>query len=120
MVVSQLRDLEAERWRACLSQLYHEHKRGVRAGYAKFETFPIWNIPLNHPVNLAYEAATADLNDINMIDPFHLEAYGETTVNYNRDIEIFPVLCEDLNSIYGESPYTLRLTWALIWQVSAS
>ena len=76
----------------CLSQLYHEHQRGIRAGYAKFETFPIWNIPLKHPVNLAYEAATADLNDINMIDPFHLEAYGETTVNYNRDIEIFPVL----------------------------
>ena len=76
----------------CLSQLYHEHKRGVHAGYAKFETFPIWNIPLKHPVNLAYEAATADLNDVNMIDPFHLEAYGETTVNYNRDVEIFPVL----------------------------
>ena len=74
----------------CLSQLYHEHKRGVKAGYAKFETFPIWNLPLKHPVNLAYEAATADLNDVNMIDPFHLEAYGETTVNYNRDIEIFP------------------------------
>ena len=76
----------------CLSQLYHEHKRGVNAGYAKFETFPIWNLPLKHPVNLAYEAATADLNDVNMIDPFHLEAYGETTVNYNRDVEIFPVL----------------------------
>nr|WP_330424572.1 DUF1846 domain-containing protein [Dorea sp. AM58-8] len=89
----------------CLSQLYHEHKRGVRAGYAKFETFPIWNIPLNHPVNLAYEAATADLNDINMIDPFHLEAYGETTVNYNRDVEIFPVLCATFERIYGESPY---------------
>ena len=89
----------------CLSQLYHEHKRGVRAGYAKFETFPIWNIPLNHPVNLAYEAATADLNDINMIDPFHLEAYGETTVNYNRDVEIFPVVCATFERIYGESPY---------------
>ena len=76
----------------CLSQLYHEHKRGVKAGYAKFETFPIWNLPLKHPVNLAYEAATADLNDVNMIDPFHLEAYGVTTVNYNRDVEIFPVL----------------------------
>ena len=76
----------------CLSQLYHEYKRGVKAGYAKFETFPIWNIPLKHPVNLAYEAATADLNDVNMIDPFHLEAYGVTTVNYNRDIEIFPVV----------------------------
>ena len=76
----------------CLSQLYHDHKRGIRAGYAKYETFPIWNLPLKHPVNLAYEAATADLNDVNMIDPFHLEAYGETTVNYNRDVEIFPVL----------------------------
>ena len=75
----------------CLSQLYHEHKRGVKAGYAKFETFPIWNLPLRHPVNLAYEAATADLNDVNMIDPFHLEAYGKTTVNYNRDVEVFPV-----------------------------
>ena len=81
----------------CLSQLYHENKRGVKAGYAKFETFPIWNIPLKHPVNLAYEAATADLNDVNMIDPFHLEAYGVTTVNYNRDIEIFPVLSAILN-----------------------
>ena len=89
----------------CLSQLYHEHQRGIRAGYAKFETFPIWNIPLKHPVNLAYEAATADLNDINMIDPFHLEAYGETTVNYNRDIEIFPVLNAMFERIYGESPY---------------
>ena len=89
----------------CLSQLYHEHKRGVRAGYAKFETFPIWNIPLKHPVNLAYEAATADLNDVNMIDPFHLEAYGVTTVNYNRDVEIFPVLNAMFVRIYGESPY---------------
>ena len=89
----------------CLSQLYHEHKRGVQAGYAKFETFPIWNLPLKHPVNLAYEAATADLNDVNMIDPFHLEAYGETTVNYNRDIEIFPVLKEIFERIYGECPY---------------
>ena len=89
----------------CLSQLYHEHKRGIRAGYAKFETFPIWNIPLKHPVNLAYEAATADLNDVNMIDPFHLEAYGETTVNYNRDVEIFPVLNTMFEQIYGESPY---------------
>lgn len=89
----------------CLSQLYHEQKRGVRAGYAKFETFPIWNIPLKHPVNLAYEAATADLNDINMIDPFHLEAYGETTINYNRDVEIFPVLNAMFQRIYGESPY---------------
>ena len=89
----------------CLSQLYHEHKRGVHAGYAKFETFPIWNIPLKHPVNLAYEAATADLNDVNMIDPFHLQTYGETTVNYNRDIEIFPVLKRMLERILGESPY---------------
>lgn len=89
----------------CLSQLYHEHKRGVRAGYAKFETFPIWNLSLDHPVNLAYEAATADLNDINMIDPFHLKAYGITTVNYNRDVEIFPVLNAIFMSIYGESPY---------------
>lgn len=89
----------------CLSQLYHEHKRGIHAGYAKFETFPIWNIPLKHPVNLAYEAATADLNDVNMIDPFHLEAYGKTTVNYNRDVEIFPVLSAIFERIYGESPY---------------
>ena len=89
----------------CLSQLYHEHKRGISAGYAKFETFPIWNIPLKHPVNLAYEAATADLNDVNMIDPFHLEAYGKTPVNYNRDVEIFPVLNAMFQRIYGESPY---------------
>ena len=89
----------------CLSQLYHEHKRGICAGYAKFETFPIWNIPLKHPVNLAYEAATADLNDVNMIDPFHLEAYGETTVNYNRDVEIFPVLQAMFEKIMGECPY---------------
>ena len=89
----------------CLSQLYHDNKRGIKAGYAKYETFPIWNIPLKHPVNLAYEAATADLNDINMIDPFHLEAYGETAVNYNRDIEIFPVLNAIFEGIYGENPY---------------
>lgn len=89
----------------CLSQLYHDNKRGIKAGYAKFETFPIWNIPLKHPINLAYEAATADLNDINMIDPFHLEAYGVTTVNYNRDIEIFPVLNAMFERIYGENPY---------------
>lgn len=89
----------------CLSQLYHENKRGIRAGYAKFETFPIWNIPLKHPINLAYEAATADLNDINMIDPFHLEAYGETAVSYNRDVEIFPVLSAMFEMIYGESMY---------------
>ena len=89
----------------CLSQLYHEHKRGVKAGYAKFETFPIWNLPLKHPVNLAYEAATADLDDVNMIDPFHLDAYGKTTVNYNRDIEIFPVVRSMMAQIMGESPY---------------
>ena len=89
----------------CLSHLYHEHRRGVNAGYAKFETFPIWNVPLKHPINLAYEAATADLDDINMIDPFHLEAYGETTVNYNRDVEIFPVLNAILTRIFGESAY---------------
>ena len=89
----------------CLSQLYHEHQRGIQAGYAKFETFPIWNLPLKHPVNMAYEAATADLNDVNMIDPFHLEAYGETTVNYNRDVEIFPVLNAIFEQILGESPY---------------
>ena len=89
----------------CLSQLYHENKRGISAGYAKFETFPIWNLPLKHPVNVAYEAATADLDDVNMIDPFHLEAYGETAVNYNRDVEIFPVLKAILERIYGVCPY---------------
>ena len=89
----------------CLSQLYHEHKHGVTAGYAKFETFPIWNLPLKHPVNLAYEAATADLNDVNMIDPFHLDAYGVTTVNYNRDVEIFPVLRAIFERIQGTCPY---------------
>ena len=89
----------------CLSQLYHEHKRGVQAGYAKFETFPIWNLPLNHPVNLAYEAATTDLNDVNMIDPFHLDAYGVTTVNYNRDVEAFPVLVAMFEKILGHCPY---------------
>ena len=89
----------------CLSQLYHEHKLGLKAGYAKFETFPIWNLPLNHPVNLAYEAATADLNDVNMIDPFHLDAYGITTVNYNRDVEAFPVLVAIFEKILGECPY---------------
>ena len=89
----------------CLSQVYQENQRGVKAGYAKFETFPIWNLPLKHPVNLAYEAATADLADVNMIDPFHLEAYGETTVNYNRDVEIFPVLQQILEGIMGECPY---------------
>ncbi|MCR4702738.1 MAG: DUF1846 domain-containing protein [Saccharofermentans sp.] len=89
----------------CLSQLYHENKRGIKAGYAKFETFPIWSIPLQHPVNVAYEAATADLADVNMIDPFHLEAYGKTTVNYNRDVEIFPVVNAIFEKIYGTSPY---------------
>lgn len=89
----------------CLSQLYYEQKKGIKAGYAKFETFPIWNLPLTHPVNIAYEAATADLNDVNMIDPFHLDAYGETTVNYNRDIEIFPVLNAMMEKIMGTSPY---------------
>ena len=89
----------------CLSQLYNENKRGVEAGYAKFETFPIWSLPLKHPVNIAYEAATADLNDVNMIDPFHLEAYGKTAINYNRDIEIFPVLNALFMGIYGKSPY---------------
>lgn len=89
----------------CLSQLYHENKCGIKAGYAKFETFPIWNIALNHPVNIAYEAATADLNDVNMIDPWHLEAYGKTTVNYNRDVEIFPVLKATFDKIYGKCPY---------------
>ena len=89
----------------CLSQLYHEHKRGVQAGYAKFETFPVWNLALNHPVNLAYEAATADLSDVNMIDPFHLDAYGVTTVNYNRDVEAFPVLVAMFEKILGVCPY---------------
>ncbi len=89
----------------CLSQLYHEHQRGVTAGYAKFETFPIWNLPLKHPVNLAYEAATADLSDVNMIDPFHLEAYGDTAVNYNRDVEIFPVVVDLMAEIFGSCPY---------------
>ena len=89
----------------CLSQIYHESKMGRKSGYAKFETFPIWNLPLNHPVNLAYEAATADLADVNMIDPFHLEAYGKTTVNYNRDVEVYPVLRSMLEGILGECPY---------------
>ncbi len=89
----------------CLSQLYHENKRGIKAGYAKYETFPVWNLPLNHPVNIAYEAATADLNDMNMIDPFHMEAYGEMAVNYNRDVEIFPVLSAMLQKVLGECPY---------------
>jgi len=89
----------------CLSQLYHDHKRGKKAGYAKFETFPVWNLPLNHPVNLAYEAATADLSDVNMIDPFHLEAYGKTTVNYNRDVEAYPVLVAMFEKILGQCPY---------------
>ena len=90
----------------CLSQIYHEHKRGVNAGYAKFETFPVWNLPLKHPVNLAYEAATADLKDVNMIDPFHLEAYGETAINYNRDVETFPILKNILNKVSGKDIYS--------------
>ena len=89
----------------CLSQLYHDHRRGIKAGYAKFETFPTWNLPLQHPVNLAYEAATADLNDVNVIDPYHLEAYGETTINYNRDVAVFPILNAMFREIYGSSPY---------------
>jgi len=89
----------------CLSQLYNEHRRGIEAGYAKFETFPVWNLPLKHPVNIAYEAATADLNDVNMIDPFHLEAYNKIAINYNRDIEIFPVLNALFEGIYGNNPY---------------
>ena len=89
----------------CLSNIYHDYKRGIRAGYAKFETFPVWNLPLDHPVNIAYEAATADLNDMNMIDPFHLKAYGETTVNYNRDVEIYPVLRAMFDHIMGKCPY---------------
>ncbi|MBQ1796373.1 MAG: DUF1846 family protein, partial [Prevotella sp.] len=89
----------------CLSQLYNEHKRGVEAGYAKFETFPVWSLPLKHPVNIAYEAATADLNDVNMIDPFHLEAYGKMAVNYNRDVEVFPVVRACLERMLGECPY---------------
>ena len=103
----------------CLSQLYHEHKRGVNAGYAKYETFPIWNLPLKHPVNLAYEAATADLNDVNMIDPFHLEAYDVTTVNYNRDVEIFPVLRAIFQQIFGESHTNPRPTWVSTWPETA-
>ncbi len=97
----------------CLSQLYHEYKRGVKAGYAKFETFPIWNIPLKHPVNLAYEAATADLNDVNMIDPFHLDAYGITTVNYNRDVEIFPVLRAMFEKLWGMPYKTPPRIWGV-------
>ena len=89
----------------CLSQLYNEHKRGIEAGYAKFETFPVWSLPLKHPVNVAYEAATADLNDVNMIDPFHMEAYGQVAINYNRDVEIYPVLNAIFEGIYGHCPY---------------
>ena len=89
----------------CMSQLYHDNKRGIHSGYAKFETFPVWNLPLDHPVNLAYEAATADLNDVNIVDPFHLAAYGQTTVNYNRDVEVFPVVKTMFEQIYGECPY---------------
>lgn len=102
----------------CLSQLYHEHRRGIKAGYAKFETFPIWNLPLNHPVNLAYEAATADLQDVNMIDPYHLEAYGVTAVNYNRDVEVFPC-CAPCSSAFwvkvptSPPPYGGQYDWQL-------
>ena len=105
---------------ACLSQLYHEHKRGIKSGYAKFETFPIWNLPLRHPVNLAYEAATADLDDINMIDPYHLDAYGETTVNYNRDVEIFRYLTQC--STESTAPRLTRAppTWLSTWPATAS
>ncbi len=104
----------------CLSQLYNEHKHGVEAGYAKFETFPVWSLPLKHPVNIAYEAATADLNDVNMIDPFHLEAYGKTAINYNRDIEIFPVLNSLFEGIYGKNPYKSPTDMVSTWLVSAS
>ena len=103
----------------CLSQLYHEHKRGNTAGYAKFETFPIWNLSINHPVNLAYEAATADLNDVNMIDPFHLDAYGVTTVNYNRDVEAFPVLVAIFEKILGCCPYKSPRIWVSTWLATA-
>ena len=104
----------------CLSQLYHENLRGVKAGYAKFETFPVWNLPLSHPVNLAYEAATADLNDVNMIDPYHLEAYHSLAVNYNRDVEIFPVVSAMLEKSLGIPLKNLPPIWALIWRGIAS
>ncbi len=104
----------------CLSQLYHEHKRRINAGYAKFETFPVWNLPLRHPVNLAYEAAIADSNDVNMIHPDHLEAYGETTVNYNRDIEVFPVLNAIFERIAGRAPINRPRIWASIWLATVS
>ena len=99
----------------CLSQLYNENKRGVRAGYAKFETFPVWNLPLKHPVNIAYEAATADLNDVNMIDPFHLEAYNKIAINYNRDVEIYPVLNALFEGIYGSNPYKSPTDMGIEW-----
>lgn len=96
----------------CLGQLYHEFKRGKFAGYSKFETFPVWNVPLKHPLNIAYEAATIDLADVNMIDPFHLEAYGETTINYNRDIEAFPLLKRIIEKLQGKNRFTNPLqTW---------
>ena len=104
----------------CLSQLYHEYKRGIKAGYAKFETFPIWNLPLKHPVNIAYEAATADLRDVNMIDSFHLEAYGEMAVNYNRDLEVFPVVKRIIEKITGETNISHRRIWASTGSASAS
>ena len=94
----------AEKLATCLSQIYHDHLHGIHSGYAKFETFPIWNLPLMHSVNVAYEAATADLHDVNMIDPFHLEACGQTAINYNRDVEAFPVLHKILERITGTEP----------------
>ena len=104
----------------CLSQVYHDYRRGITSGYAKFETFPIWNLPLDHPVNIAYEAATADLDDVNMIDPFHLAAYGEQVVNYNRDVEVFPVLNRLFEQILSHCPTSRRPTWASTWPGSAS
>ena len=102
----------------CMSNMYHDQLNGIKSGYAKFETFPVWNLPLHHPVNLAYEAATADLDDVNMIDPFHLQTYGETTVNYNRDIEIFPVLKRMLERILGEFHTLHQQTWVSTWLAS--
>ncbi len=103
-----------------MSQLYQEHQRGIKAGYAKFETFPIWNLPLKHPVNVACEAATVDLGDVNSLDPFHLEAYQVPAVSYNRDIEVFPILRTMLERIWGRCPITAPRTWASTWWASAS